>query len=171
MQSGILRAHAIRIHPGEDLVPALQSSARLAMSLSSSSQSCLVLTAVGSVSEVTLRMAHADREQAVVGQQEDDSTSSSSHQLRTWKERLEIVSLVGTLSRESKHLHMCLSDAEGRTVGGHLVDGKIFTTLELVLGTIEGVAFDRTHDERTGYSELVVEAVPSNQQDNSQRTV
>lgn len=34
--------------------------------------------------------------------------------------------------------------------------GKVFTTLELVLGTLPGVTFTREPDADTGYSELVV---------------
>lgn len=150
MQSGTLRAHAVRIEPEEDLVPALLRAAQQALANHhdsngiSSSQSCFVLTAVGSTSEITLRMANA-----VSGKEEP---------IKTWNECMEILSLVGTISGDGKkHLHMCLSDARGRTVGGHLVAGRVHTTLELVLGTIDGVAFGRRHDDRTAFRELVVE--------------
>lgn len=36
--------------------------------------------------------------------------------------------------------------------------GKVFTTLELVLGTLPGVSFTREIDSATGYDELVVRA-------------
>ena len=49
-----------------------------------------------------------------------------------------------------------VSDASGKVWGGHVISGRIFTTLELVLGTIEGVGFRRRVDSRTGYRELVV---------------
>jgi predicted DNA-binding protein with PD1-like motif len=140
--SGSLKVHAIRLSPGEDLVPALKRAANQAMQASNST-AAFVMTAVGSVSEVTLRMAHA---------------FAGSHPIRVFPTRLEIVSLVGTFSYNSgMHLHMSLSDAEGSVIGGHLIAGKIFTTLELVLGTIETVDFSRQMDARTGYRELVVE--------------
>lgn len=45
---------------------------------------------------------------------------------------LEILSLVGTLSGGHGHLHISLSDSEGRVVGGHLIgDDEIFTTVEV----------------------------------------
>lgn len=140
--SGPLTAHAVRLDPGADLVSALQTSARQAMT-STNTLSAFVLTAVGSLSQVTLRMANA--------------TSGDHEDLNTWNERLEIVSLVGTFSADSsKHLHMTVADAKGRAFGGHLVQGTVFTTLELVLGTIGCVKFERTLDDRTGYRELVV---------------
>ena len=56
-----------------------------------------------------------------------------------------------------KHLHMSLSDKNGTVVGGHVVSGKVFTTMEIVLGTIQGVCFKREMDKTTGYRELIVE--------------
>lgn len=135
--SGPIKAHAVRLEPGDDLVPSLQ---RVANALSE--QNCFVISAVGSLSSVTLRMA----------------TEQDSETIRTFHQNMEVLSMVGTFARHDKHLHLCLSDASGTTVGGHLVSGTIFTTLELVLGTIEGVRFERALDERTGYRELVVTA-------------
>jgi uncharacterized protein len=61
----------------------------------------------------------------------------------------------------AKHLHITVSDGRGQAFGGHLVSGVVHTTLELVLGTIEGVAFRRELDPRTGYGELVVRGHPT----------
>ncbi len=142
--SGILRAHAVRLLPGDDLVPALESVALQCMERAQS-PSCFVMTAVGSLSHVTLRLANA------VADQENP--------IQTWKECLEVVSLVGTFSKQTgKHLHMSVSNAKGETFGGHLMGGTVWTTLELVLGTMDGVAFARDMDETTGYRELVVSA-------------
>jgi predicted DNA-binding protein with PD1-like motif len=85
MRSGSLLAHAVRLEPGDDLVPCLLRAARMAVaattttnrggatgssstlpaahhppsSSSSSSSSCVVLTAVGSLSSLTVRLANA----------------------------------------------------------------------------------------------------------------
>lgn len=68
----------------------------------------------------------------------------------------EIVSFVGTLNPEA-HLHISLSDAEGRTVGGHVLgDLEVFTTAEVVLGEAVNLKFTREMDEKTGFPELVV---------------
>lgn len=144
--SGRMRAHALRLGPGVDLVPGLLEGAEKAMA-QAKSKSAFVLTAVGSLTEVTLRMAHAG---TTGGQQ-------NSNEIKILTGPFEILSLVGTFAADkSKHLHMTVSDSTGAAFGGHVVDGKIFTTLELVLGTIDEVSFDRMHDERTGYRELVV---------------
>lgn len=143
--SGVITAHPIRIGPGADLVSTIENAAAHAMSTSKTS-SAFILTAVGSVDKVTLRMANASR----------NDEGGGSNEIKEWDERMEIVSLVGTLSPSGKHLHMSLSDKSGLVVGGHLVSGRIFTTLELVLGTVQNVTFAREIDNETGYRELVV---------------
>lgn len=140
ISSGSLSCHALRLPPGADLVQSLQEAAKRAMNDASTS-SCFILTAVGSLSHVTLRMAAADSQNSIT---------------RSWNEKLEIVSLVGTLTFNHKHLHMSISDVGGQVFGGHVMSGTVFTTLELVLGTIGKVSFSRKIDERTGFSELVV---------------
>mmetsp|Transcript_18447 Transcript_18447/g.45732 ORF Transcript_18447/g.45732 Transcript_18447/m.45732 type:complete len:160 (-) Transcript_18447:2848-3327(-) len=145
---GAVVAHPIRLNPGEDLVSAIENAASQAMSISDSS-SAFVMTAVGSLDKVSLRMANASRS--------DGDNISPSNEIRDWNERMEVVSLVGTLSASGKHLHMSLSDKNGTVVGGHVMSGQVFTTMEIVLGTIQGVGFKRELDTATGYRELVVE--------------
>mmetsp|Transcript_30912 Transcript_30912/g.71242 ORF Transcript_30912/g.71242 Transcript_30912/m.71242 type:complete len:190 (+) Transcript_30912:173-742(+) len=148
--SGKMNAHCVRLKPGADLVPSLQECARQAMEASSSaSGSAFVLTAVGSLSDVTLRMASAPCK--------DVNQKPSPNHVRRWEENFEIVSLVGTFAGDStKHLHISLSNTEGNTIGGHLVAGTVFSTAEVVLGTVGGVVFQRKVDPQTGYRELVV---------------
>ena len=70
----------------------------------------------------------------------------------------EIVSLTGTLSPTGHHLHMSISDRDCRTYGGHVLEGcTVRTTAEVVLGVLEGVAFNRPVDARTGFKELSVD--------------
>ena len=67
----------------------------------------------------------------------------------------EIVSLMGTLSRDGAHLHATLSDEEGRVVAGHVGSGCIVrTTAEILIGILPGWTFRRVHDDATGYPEL-----------------
>lgn len=145
---GAVVGHPIRLGPGEDLILGIENAASQAMSISDSS-SAFVMTAVGSLAYVSLRMANASRS--------DGDNISPCNEIRDWDERMEVVSLVGTLSPSGKHLHMSLSDKNGTVAGGHVVSGKVFTTMEIVLGTIQGVGFKREMDEATGYRELVVE--------------
>eukprot|EP00980_Cylindrotheca_fusiformis_P025347 scaffold13478_cov132-Cylindrotheca_fusiformis.AAC.40 len=153
MQSGVITAHAIRLRPGDDLVPAIEAAASFAMSTSQTS-SAFVLTVVGSLDKVTLRMANACCKNA---------EEVESNEIRDWDERMEVVSLVGTLAPSGKHLHMSLSDKDGLVVGGHLVAGRVYTTLELVLGTIQNVGFQRELDDATGYRELVIKPTDHNE--------
>jgi predicted DNA-binding protein with PD1-like motif len=151
LPSGTVQAHCIRLSPGEDLVPALQDAAKKAIASTHAAGSAFVLSAVGSLSAVTLRLASASR-----------SDTSESNETRQWSERFEVVSLVGTFTPTGeKHLHMSVANAQGNTFGGHLMAGTVFTTLELILGTISDVKFTRELDDKTGYSELVVRAGPA----------
>ena len=153
VQSGPLQAHAIRIPAGEDLVSNLLRAASDAMK-TSGSESAFIMTAVGSLESVTLRMANACKPGA--------SLENATNEIKQWKERLEIVSLTGTISKDGqKHLHMSVSNSQGNVLGGHVMDGTIFTTLELVIGTIGKVAFTREIDDKTGFDELVVRSMDS----------
>lgn len=59
------------------------------------------------------------------------------------------------------HLHIAISEREGKTIGGHLDDGCIiYTTAEIVIGASDKFTFNRTFDQQTGYQEL--EVIPDN---------
>lgn len=94
---------------------------------------------MGSVTKATIRLA--------------DSTS-----IKTYEGPFEIVSLVGTLSGgEGGHLHISLSDSNGRVFGGHVIgDLYVYTTAEVVVGECVGLNFQREQDSKTGYDELVI---------------
>jgi len=131
--SPAMRTFATRLRPGQDLNREL-----LDLAERERIHAGWVLTCVGSLSRVTLRLAGAERRLTRDG-------------------TFEIVSLVGTISRGGGHLHLAASDEEGTTVGGHLLDGCVVrTTAEVVLGADERLVFDRRHDPETGYDELVV---------------
>jgi predicted DNA-binding protein with PD1-like motif len=50
---------------------------------------------------------------------------------------------------------VALADSDGKTIGGHLMDGSaVFTTVELVIGEAVGLLFRREVDERTTFKEL-----------------
>ncbi|HEY9022710.1 MAG TPA: PPC domain-containing DNA-binding protein, partial [Burkholderiaceae bacterium] len=70
---------------------------------------------------------------------------------------LEILTLSGTLGAGGAHLHMSLSDADGRVLGGHVAPGCIVrTTAEVLLALLDDVRFTREPDAATGYAELHV---------------
>lgn len=152
LSSGSIQAHAIRLQPGDDLVPSLIDAAKLAIASSPGAGSAFVLSAVGSLSDVSLRLATVSH-----GEKYDGC------EIRRLRENLEVVSMVGTFtSNGEKHIHMSVSDGKGHTYGGHLMAGVVFTTLELVLGTINNVSFERQFDEKTGYTELVISQTTTN---------
>ena len=128
-----MKTYAIRLHPGQDLKAEL-----LRFVQTEKLQAGIILTCVGSFQKTSLRMAGKD-------------------QTKTWDEKMEILSLVGTLSAEGVHLHVAVSDGEGQTFGGHLVEGcLIYTTAEIAIGDLEQLKFIRVVDPETGYKELEI---------------
>lgn len=126
-----MKIFATRLKPNQDLKESLKDFVE-----QNNIQAGFILTAVGSLQQATIRFASQDNYQV-------------------FNEQFEIVSLVGTLSIHGIHLHISISDKNGKTIGGHLVDGCIiYTTAEIVMGTSEEFMFMRTVDENTGYQEL-----------------
>jgi predicted DNA-binding protein with PD1-like motif len=137
--------------------------------LLSGATACHMLTAVGSLSRVTLRLASAT---ATSTRTTASSGSSGSNPLRTWTEPVEVTSLVGTMTAAGdggKHWHMSIADAAGNSFGGHVMEATVWTTMEIVLGTIgNGVSFSREMDTATGYRELVVRQGQRQEQEQQQ---
>jgi uncharacterized protein len=147
--SGTMMAHACRIGLNADLIQSIKAAAQQASKASGGTSAITILTAMGSLSSITLRMANAT------------AGAEGSSSFKTFDEPLEIVSMVGTLAvnpgEVTYHIHASVADSEGVVHGGHLVMAKVHTTLELVLGSLDGVRFDRVQDAGTGYRELTVE--------------
>ena len=124
---------ALRLAPGDDLRLALEALIR-----DQGLRAAYVASCVGSLGRACIRFADAPSAVTIEGP-------------------FEIVALSGTLSPDGPHLHIALSDREGRTVGGHLGVGSIIhTTAEIVVVELQGIEFSRKRDEATGYPELVV---------------
>lgn len=144
--SSAARFYALRLNPGDELKTSL-----LGFCEDHGLRAAAVVTCVGSLSGAQLRMAGADQ------------YNTASH-IKTYAERFEIVSLVGTVGAGARgaepkcHLHLSLSDEAGRTLGGHVVGGcTVFTTAEIVLVELTELAFPRLHDEATGFPELSIQ--------------
>jgi predicted DNA-binding protein with PD1-like motif len=98
----------------------------------------IVLTCVGSLEQSNLRFANQKSGKMMRG-------------------HFEIVSLTGTFSDKTCHLHISVSDQTGKTFGGHLLDNNlIFTTAEIAIAEINDIVFEREVDETYGYAELVI---------------
>ncbi|MBC7448062.1 MAG: DNA-binding protein [Hymenobacteraceae bacterium] len=132
-QTSAVRAHALRLSPGQDLRQELQAYAQ-----AHGLRAAAVLTTVGSLTTVSLRLAN-----------QEGATTRHGH--------FEIISLVGTVSVNGSHLHVSVADSTGQTFGGHLLDGcRVYTTAEVVLGELPELDFTRAPDPVTTYRELRV---------------
>ncbi|KMZ12823.1 protein of unknown function DUF296 [Candidatus Burkholderia humilis] len=128
-----MHATTLRLSPGDDLRAALDQAFH-----SDAMTAAFVLQGIGSLSVAYLRYAGRDNPAEHRGD-------------------LEILTLAGTLSANGSHLHMSLSDADGRVFGGHVTAGCIVrTTAEIVIARLDGERYTREHDPATGFAELVI---------------
>lgn len=125
------RTYVLRLSPGTEVKSALTDLARREGLAAAS-----IVSAVGSLTDVALR--YADR---------DETTSLQG--------RFEVVSLSGHLTTDDFHVHAAVSDGEGRTYGGHVMEGcKVYTTLVVVVQEHLRWRFVRKRDPTYGYFEL-----------------
>ena len=123
--------HALRLSPGDDLKQSLSEYAQ-----THNIGALAVVTCVGSLSKAGVRYANVPSGTSLEGP-------------------FEIVSLVGCGGIAGWHLHIGLSDSDGKMIGGHLMEGSlVFTTAEIVLVELKKTDFQRSHDPQTGYKEL-----------------
>jgi predicted DNA-binding protein with PD1-like motif len=125
--------YAFRLRPHQDLKNGILAFAR-----QSGIRSGAVISCVGSLEQLSLRFAN-----------QRDACDRSAH--------FEILTLTGTFSTHSAHLHMSVADHQGHILGGHVLENNfVFTTAEIVVITFPGVEFAREKDDAYGYHELVV---------------
>jgi predicted DNA-binding protein with PD1-like motif len=123
----------IRLVPGADLRRALEEAVAV-----QGLGAAFVVAGIGSLIEAKLRYAGETRETRLAGS-------------------LEILSLSGSLSSSGAHLHMAVSDASGRVLGGHVGYGNtVATTAELLVALLPAWSLTREHDAATGFDELVI---------------
>lgn len=128
-----MQTSTFRLKPGQDLFNEIE-----AVVAEKNIEAGCVLSAVGSLTHATLRLANREYFSEYDG-------------------HFEIVSMTGTISVYGSHLHISISDVDGQMIGGHLVPGcKIYTTAEMVLGIFDDVVYKREFAEDSGYEELVV---------------
>jgi predicted DNA-binding protein with PD1-like motif len=132
-----MRMLATRLHRGQDVKASIEAFVR-EQKISAGA----IISAVGCLSQARLRMADA---------------TSDKQEVRDYNQPLEVVSLIGNVGQERMHLHLALSDANGKVVGGHMKDGCIVdTTLELVIAVDDSLEFSEEPDPRTGFGELKI---------------
>ncbi len=131
-----LTAHAFRLKPGQDLKKEIQK-----IVTDRQIKAGWISTCVGSLTHYNIRFAN-----------QPEGNNDSGH--------FEIVSLTGTVSINCSHLHIAVSDSNGKTMGGHLLDSNIvYTTAEIVILASGDFNFKRAKDGSTPWEELQVEKV------------
>ena len=136
MPSEHIITHAFRLQPGQDLRAGIEQ-----MVQEHGIQAGWIVAAVGSLEQYNLRFAN-----------QPAGTQSSGH--------FEIVNLSGTLSLHGCHLHICISDSKGQTIGGHLLGGcKVYTTAEIIIAATDKYVFTREQDGSTPWKELQIHTV------------
>jgi predicted DNA-binding protein with PD1-like motif len=132
-----MKVFPLRLKPDQDLRQSLKNFAN-----QENIKAGFILSAIGSLKQAKIRFANQSDSILLI-------------------EKFEILSLNGTIATSGVHLHIAISDKQGKTIGGHL-DNEciIYTTAEIIIGTTEQFIFNRTMDEQTGYKEL--EIIPNN---------
>jgi predicted DNA-binding protein with PD1-like motif len=126
--------YTFRLKPGDDLFGSIESFVQ-----DKNIEAGCLLSGVGSLTHATLRFADREYHSGYDG-------------------HFEIVSITGTVSIHGSHLHISISDGDGKTMGGHLAHGcKIYTTAEIVLAVFDDIVYKREFLENdSGYDELMV---------------
>lgn len=106
-------------------------------------QAGVLLSIVGALKNANLRMADA---------------TPDNQDVKDFAGPFEIVSGTGTISQDGCHIHISVSDKEGKVIGGHLKDGCVVDlTAEIVIDVFEDVSYKRIYNKNTGFKELKVE--------------
>jgi predicted DNA-binding protein with PD1-like motif len=134
VHSSPMTAHVLRLLPESDLYVELISY----LTRNNIKAAC-ILSCVGSLKKIHIRTA-------------------TGYDFLKIEDCFEIVSLVGSISIDRCHVHISISDKEGKTKGGHLMrEGNVvFTTAEIVLGVMEQLTFSEVHCEKSGWPELKI---------------
>ncbi|AOI88164.1 PPC domain-containing DNA-binding protein [Burkholderia pseudomultivorans] len=132
-----MQAHPLRLSPGDDLRASIEDAL-----CRHGSRAAFVVQGIGSLCVAELRFAGMDAPTTLRGD-------------------LEILTLAGSVSPDGAHLHMSVSDAQGRVSGGHVARGcEVRTTAEILLALLPAHRFSRAFDAATGFDELVIRPEP-----------
>jgi predicted DNA-binding protein with PD1-like motif len=131
-----MKTYTLRLHSGEDPLTSLDT-----FGIQHQMEAATLLSCVGSLRKAVLRFANKELSTTLHG-------------------KFEIVSLTGVFSMHGSHYHIAISDGEGRTYGAHLLEGsEVFTTMEVVLASLDDVRFLRTLNPQTGYPKLDIQPI------------
>ena len=134
--SNNITSHAIRLKPEDDVREQLEKYI-----VQNNINAAWLVTCAGSLTTYNIRMANME-----------NGSMGKGH--------FEIVGLTGTLSKNGSHMHISVSDSNGKTIGGHLLKGCIvYTTAEIILQSTTDLNFKREKDGTTAWEELQIEKV------------
>lgn len=129
-----VKTYPLRLKPGDDLKQSLDAFAR-----QQNIDAGWIVTCAGSLTRYAIRFANMREPHTDTG-------------------HFEIVSLGGTFSDNSSHLHISISDSTGKTIGGHLMEGCIiYTTAEIIIQSSDDYFFHREQDGTTPWKELQIQ--------------
>lgn len=136
------RKHLVRLEPGEDVIESLKrfgDSTRIGFA---------AIRAIGTFERVTL--GYYD-------------VKTQTYQNESFDEPVEVLNLTGNIARGEDgermvHAHVTVGRADYSTLGGHLVDGMVGPTLEVVVEP-GPVTVRRRHDADTGLALWDLEAI------------
>ncbi|WP_109481068.1 PPC domain-containing DNA-binding protein [Paraburkholderia sp. C35] len=132
-----MQALPLRLQPGQDLRDTLEDTLRQI-----GASAAFVVQGIGSLSVAQIRFAGIE-------------------QATELRADLEILTLAGSIAPDGAHLHMSVSDAEGKVLGGHVARGCIVrTTAEILIALLPDHAFSRAIDPHTGFMELFIREQP-----------
>lgn len=128
-----MQNYTFRLKSGQDLFDSIQAFVE-----EKRIQAGCILSGVGSLTHASIRLANREF-------------------ISEYEGPFEIVSITGTVSIHGSHLHISISDGDGKTIGGHFESGcRIYTTAEIVLAVFEDKVYQREFAEDSGYEELTV---------------
>ncbi len=130
------RTYAVVFDPGEEAVAGLRAFAAEA------NLTAAHFTAIGAFSDVTLGFFDMDRKE---------------YHRTPIREQVEVVSLIGNIvqyrGKPQVHAHVVVAKRDGAAYGGHLIEGHVRPTLEVVV-TESPHHLRRVTDEATGLAKL-----------------
>ena len=126
--------HILKLMPGQDVLLALDAYCK-----KYEIDAAYIGTVVGSLEKVAFRKGY-------------DQTQFE------FEGPFEIVSCVGTLSKNGMHIHASISDRKFQVTGGHLVKGCLVkSTAEIVIIQLENHQMSRMKGEFNEYKELKIQ--------------
>ena len=130
----MIKEHAFRLTPGQDLKVEIEAYVK-----ANRIEAGWIATGVGSLTNYHIRFAN-----------QANGTKGTGY--------FEITSLIGTVSVNGSHLHICISDSFGAVIGGHLLDANhIYTTAEIIIQESNQWIFKRENDGSTPWKELIIQ--------------